>query len=474
MIHHNPTGDIVHAHPLLLEHWKKNKHHIHGSIAETVRGALGFVYPRALYLRFSVLEQCLSLVSQTELETQLGKFLSESITSESKLHRIVCDCRNAGIKMRDLAAHLLRRLEIPHPRRIIWASCSSSTKRVSSFHDLEPTSKLLHEIRATIPSSAVREITLPPYLSQNSLFDLLSDSGVEATIRECDVINWNFGAVLNFDSEALSLVSPLVHSLGHSHGILAKISGVSDKLAYRLKRLGFLRPMAGFFLENQADIFSISPTSSDWTTVPMRTFSSAELGDIEHLLYEYVDGLVANDPSWFYEKADLTGASSKEYINQRVEHVKNLVRRIKQILSELLSNVVQHAKGIGYVMCELDQRTRGSGLSLYIGDTGIGFQKGLAKAYKRCPRSDHKSVAIFLSLIDEQVQRRSLPGVYNTGGRGLARVSTILGALGGKITVRSGSAYALFEPAKGREPQRMRKGDFPIQGTHIHILIPTA
>ena len=137
-----------------------------------------------------------------------------------------------------------------------------------------------------------------------------------------------------------------------------------------------------------------------------------------------------------------------------------------------MENVSVHAQGLGYLMMDLDPLPD-AGLSIYVGDTGIGLSKGIRAAYEFRPRNDAEAVGMILRMRSHLRLRRRAHGPFISGGRGLERVGTILAKLKGKLLVRSGSAMAEFEPSSSLEPARILEKLYPIQGTQLHIFIPT-
>jgi hypothetical protein len=150
------------------------------------------------------------------------------------------------------------------------------------------------------------------------------------------------------------------------------------------------------------------------------------------------------------------------------------VHWLQKIMGELVENVMGHARGVGYLAIELNPEP-GKGLHIYVGDTGIGLGSGLKRSYRMKKPSDKEAVCMSMSLGDELGRRRRLAGTMSFGGRGLEHIGVLLRRLNGTISIRSGEAMASFSPKKhkGRKAAKVHSGMYPVQGTHIHIYIPS-
>lgn len=113
------------------------------------------------------------------------------------------------------------------------------------------------------------------------------------------------------------------------------------------------------------------------------------------------------------------------------------------------------------------------GLRIYVGDTGIGLASGISKSYGIGNLSHVKAVEMSMTLADQIERRRTLPGPLAFGGRGLEHVGVMLKRLRGTISMQTGHAMAEFAPTKKRKPLNTYKDLYHIQGTHVHIKIPT-
>jgi hypothetical protein len=172
--------------------------------------------------------------------------------------------------------------------------------------------------------------------------------------------------------------------------------------------------------------------------------------------------------SWFIAQAGLSTAVAQS----RYQRVADLIKQFRQIVKELVENVSMHAQGLGYLMMDLAPHP-GKGLSIFVGDTGVGLAKGIWAAYKFRPRSDVHAVSLVLEMKDRLRFRRKGNSPFVSGGRGLERVANILIKLKGQLSVRSGTALAEFNPAVTLEPINVHKNLYPIDGTQLHIFLPT-
>jgi hypothetical protein len=143
-----------------------------------------------------------------------------------------------------------------------------------------------------------------------------------------------------------------------------------------------------------------------------------------------------------------------------------------RVVDELIDNAAHHSGGLGYLMIELNPEPK-KGLSIYIGDTGIGLARGIQRSYKERVEGDLEAVGIALRLVDYLPKRRQLRGTSAFGGRGLEHVRILLKRLSATAWIRSGTAMAEFAPRKGQEPIKVYPNLYDVQGTHIHINIPT-
>jgi len=147
---------------------------------------------------------------------------------------------------------------------------------------------------------------------------------------------------------------------------------------------------------------------------------------------------------------------------------------LQKIMGELVENVMGHARGIGYLAIELNPEP-GKGLHIYVGDTGIGLASGLKQSYRMKKPTDEEAVCMAMSLGDKLGRRRRLAGTLSFGGRGLEHTGVLLRRLQGTISIRSGEAMASFSPTKfkGRKAAKVYCNMYSVQGTHIHIYIPS-
>jgi len=198
----------------------------------------------------------------------------------------------------------------------------------------------------------------------------------------------------------------------------------------------------------------------------MKAFTSEEYADLQSVCHSRFDEMLRNYKWWFSDMAGLSTRSREAGYVRTVQ----LISDFRQLVKELTENVAYHAHGLGYMMMELDPRI---GLSIYVGDTGIGLARGLSRAYQVRIRSDTEAVGIVLKLKDLKHKRRRLPGTLTSGGRGLERVSLILQDMAGLVWIRTRRAMAVFTPGKSRDPQELKRELFNVQGTHVHILIPS-
>jgi hypothetical protein len=310
-------------------------------------------------------------------------------------------------------------------------------------------------------------ILLPSNLTWKSLDEIFKKLAPPSRLKKSDCLILDFVTVASADFNAICLLSPIVHSLAHAYGLLASTDRISSKAAYIFKKYGPLRVMGSYFLNGKADIVQHQGNLMDG--IPMKAFTEAETLAIQDRCLDGFNELLKSRTRWFVEVSNISQTT-----NQRsIDYVAALIIHFRQIIKELVENVSMHAHGIGYFMMELDPSFE-KGLDIYVGDTGVGITKGLSRAYKNLNiRSDAKAVEMVMQLKELKKRRKVLQGTLDSGGRGLERVGAILERFSGRLTVRSGTAMAEFHLAQSRKPAVVHTKLYPIQGTHIHIFIPT-
>jgi hypothetical protein len=174
------------------------------------------------------------------------------------------------------------------------------------------------------------------------------------------------------------------------------------------------------------------------------------------------------------------GATGKRFKDEEASRMKSTALWLKGTIKELVDNVLYHAGGmgsggireiaLGYISIEVDTLPK-EGLHVYVGDTGIGLEKGLARSYEMKPPTEAEAVAMALSLGEKLDQRK--PSEDPRGGRGLEHAGVLLRRLRGRICIRTGGAMAIFAPEKGRKAVKIQSNMYNVQGTHIHIRIPS-
>ena len=141
---------------------------------------------------------------------------------------------------------------------------------------------------------------------------------------------------------------------------------------------------------------------------------------------------------------------------------------VMEVLSELSSNVLDHAKSdYGGVVATQTYKSMRSGtryLVMSIGDMGIGVRASIAGNEKLQGRLESDGQALGIAV-------QSGNSRFETGGRGggLPRVLEIARRYGGSVAVRSGTGALAF---RGENEERRVFDTAPQVGTQLRIMLP--
>ena len=470
MHQHRDAEGLVDGHPLvcgLVRYLKRRG--IPPSSIRFLEKRVFFAYPRTLWLKLTA-DTPSDVKSRHELNPEIvGRTVNEWLTQQGTLRNVVFDLRDVTIVDLEHTRILFEKVQLD-PGSTYYL-CDRELANVV-FPNLQATKHTLfhaeHELLAHLRSSAeVRPYTveLPEHLTMFSLDGALRIQASGSRLTNCDAMILDMKRVLTADFQSLSLLAPIIHSVAHTHGILTAVTNPSRKVAAIMNRYGALRVVTPYLLRYAP---GTTPLEAPWLAgLDMKAFTGDELLELQDICHSQFNCMLRTYSSWFTAKAGLSGRFRP---SMTFERKAELIVDFRQLIKELAENVAVHAHGLGYLMMELKPTV---GLSIYVGDTGLGLARGISRAYRLPIGGETRAVAMALRLIEQIHRRIRLPGTLSSGGRGLERVSVILERLSGQLWVRSGPAIAAFSPSRSRKPHELRSRLYGIQGTHVHIFIPS-
>lgn len=426
---------------------------------------IAFAYPKTIWIRLSVDEPDELEVRFTISQNDLGVVLQQWLTKNS-FGRSVFDFR--GVTILDL----IPLLDFLHAATAGLGAryylCEAAlTPLLSQAHVpvgqiRNDESTLMQELRRPDQLRS-RVVPLPENVSSRKLDAALLNYAAKVDLEGCDLVVFDMNDVLRIPFDSASLLTPVVTTIAHKSGALTAFTNMRRRIAHELQRLGALRPVFTYLIGAAEPA---PPGLGNWpSTFPMHAFRPDQLTAIRSLAQAACQRILETHGSW------LSATSRLPIIPKPVsfELRATLVRSLLRLINELLQNVAQHSQGRGYLMMDLEPAI---GLSVYIGDSGIGLAKPLSKRYALPIRTHLSALRYVLDLKRYRDKRRSVAG-FTFGGRGLENVGQILSDLRGAITIRTGNAVATFSPYKSRAPLESSAHHYSIQGTHYNIFIPT-
>jgi len=476
MHHHSKGAELVQEHPLLcsLPRFLRKQNGLSGDVVQFLKRQLYFAYPRTLWLKLSVEHADLTIRHSTDF-TAVGAALKSWLGINKSIRHLVFDFLEVTILdiegMASLCEAVLCGPNCPTTARIL---CSKETRNVL-FPRRSPPETQFFEKRdevflslRSISAGATVKIRLPKTLDMPALDNTLLELAGSSQLDHCDALLFDMTEVEEGNFETYSMLAPLVHSLAHERGTLASMVNASAKVQSKLVSYGSLYPMRSYFVHTPQALLQEAVPPEDHSILPLTSFVADD--QIHNVCDDHLRVMLKHAVPWF---GNVVGTNDRVPLTaHEFKQITILFRSLLQIVFELIENVRQHANGLGYVMMELDPRF-GGGLRIYIGDTGIGLAHGISRAYRMNVRSDAKALQMIFHLVEHMQKRRNLPGHLAFGGRGLDRVRATLMNLAGKLTIRTGSAMASYEPINSIEPFGLKVRRYAIDGTHIHISIPT-
>lgn len=468
---HNMAEGVVEGHPLtdgLADFLKEQK--LTATWIEFLKKRLFFAYPRTAWFKLDA-EHPSDVKLRHEIDVRIaGDALRSWLWRPGGFSHVVFDVRKITILDRQGMLDFFERASSPDHPSFILASKEVGTQFFA--RNPSPTTRIFFEERdllAFLRNTAQDRqttISLPHQLSLLSLDETLRAQASDAALDLCDVATFDFSKVRGADFNAISTLAPLLHSMAHKKGVLFAVQNPSPKFSPTLMKYAPLRVVAPYLVAGRE--FATASEETATTALAMKCFTDAETLDIQDLCLATFNSLLEPHISWFVAQAGLSTAVAQS----RYHRVADLIKQFRQIVKELVENVSMHAQGLGYLMMDLAPHP-GKGLSIFVGDTGVGLAKGIWAAYKFRPRSDVHAVSLVLEMKDRLRFRRKGNSPFVSGGRGLERVANILIKLKGQLSVRSGTALAEFNPAVTLEPLNVHKNLYPIDGTQLHIFLPT-
>jgi ABC-type transporter Mla MlaB component len=434
------------------------------SDSEFLKANSFFIYPRTFYLRWNA-ETEKELGAREQFDAHLTSSSLNKWLKSTNLNGIVLDLRGVTILNSDLVVDFFRRLRTGFQRA--FCLCEENRRGFfSSQLDLAPnaiftTEEALTQHLRDQNQLIIHELRFREKLDQAALEDVLATN--HTNFQNCDAVRFDLTGVHTIDFTALSLLSPVIHSLAHEFGTLASLVNMSKAVSEDINLYGVVGVMKDYLLCDSLHLAGAGIPSSK--RLPMLPFSRGEFPAVQAQGEEFFYEFCKAHYQWFYEAAGTTQWST----TARLEKFAVAFRSFLGLVKELTENAAYHSAGLGYLMVSFDEI---SGLRIYVGDTGVGLARGIQRRYKLNVKSDEHALELAFQLHPIYTARRKELKSFGSGGRGLARVRAILSKLSGELTIRTGTASGRYHPSSPSMATEI-KGDLcHIQGTHVHISIP--
>jgi hypothetical protein len=478
---HDAAEEVVEKHPLILdlEDRLRDEEFAPADISFLCRHVC-FAYPRTLWVKWNVDTDKEHAAEDLGLRHSLdpqktGKFLGSWLAEKLPIKNIVFDLSGVTIFDAEKMGGLFAATTADSDGAKYYVCSGEMAARLREVPAINAdaifTSEramLMHLRHVSVSQRCV--VPLPECLSLLTLDQALRRCAADAKIRNRDVIAFDFANVKKISFDAHCMFAPIIHSLAHRYGILATVSNVRKKIVADISAHGSLRPMRANLIQVDSPniLRRLDPAEFAGGPFATRTFTAFELWQITAAWMARLEEMKRYYVSWFVA----VGKIPRFYGQEEIDRMEEAMGDLQNILKELVDNVAAHSEGLGYLAMELNPRPKG-GLSIYVGDTGIGLAKGLQRSYKfKTEPTDEEAVFLAMSLGDRLADRQQ-SGNFPLGGRGLEHVGLLLRRLHGTISIRTRSAQATFHPEKIRVADSVRSDLYPVDGTHIHIHIPT-
>jgi hypothetical protein len=432
---------------------------------EFIKDRIRFAYPKTIWMQLSVDDNAdaTGLKTRLTLPLELGKHLAEWFAT-AKFRRIVFDFRNVTLfDLRRLLEFLrvaAEKLKAPYYLcdRLLAPLLIERGVDASRIYDNDRL--LLRELRHASDLERCN-VGLPIAVSADCIDRALTQYASPERINSSDVVVFDMSDVQEIDFEAAAMFTPYIHTLASRYGLLTCFANFRRKVLRGLQDLGALRPVFPYVIGSPAPAPAGLGDRGD--ILPMHSFTDEQLTDINNLCLQGALRILKIEPKWLNPASRIPVDPDWGPSRHRTGLIFNLLNTI----NELNENVARHAGSQGHIMMQLDVNR---GLSLYIGDSGIGLADGLSRDYDLKVASDLEAARLAFRLRQYREKRRNLG--HGHGGRGLTKVRKILSELNGRIKLQTGSAIALFS-GRRHTPSESSDDHFFVQGTHYNLFIPT-
>ncbi len=490
---HDLAEQPVERHPVILDlEQRLTASKLPEAASRFLRKHILFAYPRTLWVRWSVNvrepDAAEDIGGRHNLDPKkTGKFLSEWLKEKLEIKNIVFDLTGVTIFDSQKLAGLFAATTADADGAKYYVCSGEIARSLENMPGIDAGAiyasekQMVNHLR-DVPSSQRCVVPLPASVDLLSFDRALRRYASVKKIRNRDVVALDMEAVTTISFDAHCMFSPIIHWLGHRYGILATVCNVSKRIGKDIKKHGSLRPMRSHLIQTEQEhLWRDEPPISrnklgNAGPLALHTFTYFERDEIHKTWMTRMDEMIRYYDEWFAS----VGGIHKGLGQARADQMVSTTHWLRGTIKELVDNVVYHAGSVekngkrnialGYIAMEVDPLPK-EGLHIYVGDTGMGLAAGLARSYDMKPPTDAQAVAMAMSLAEQLDQRTQSEDPW--GGRGLEHAGALLRRLKGRISIRTGGAIANFAPEKGRAAIKIRNNLYYVQGTHIHIRIPS-
>ena len=254
------------GHPLLKslpEHLKKTG--LPSISVEFLERRLFFAYPRTLWLKIGIDPEASGEVGiRHSLDfSRLGKTLNSWLKRNPAIRTLVFDLRGVRIFDAQGLLSLYDSAVLPKTKFIL---CENEIDEILRAKTSVPPEKLfssesilLSHLR-DVPPQRLCQVLLPKSLELHTLDQALKEQASDLKLRRADAISLDMSNVTTMSFRAHSMISPVIHSLAHSHGILATIQNPRPRIINDMVNHGTLRPMRSYIIQTPHEWRSPPPT----------------------------------------------------------------------------------------------------------------------------------------------------------------------------------------------------------------------
>ena len=360
MRHHAYAEGLVRGHPALSElpAYLRSQQLTESTVGFLSRRAF-FAYPRTLWLKLAVDEDDKSAADDMgfrhsldpeKTSCVLGKWFAKSPATNN----IVFDLTAVTIFDAPKMIVLFQATE-PRPggRKFYVAQgelADSLREMLKRSEDaIFPSEKELLSHLKDVPKTQRCVVTLPKKLDLLALDRALKKQAPDEKLRNCDVIAFDMSKVMSVSFRVHSMLSPIIHSLAHSHGVLATVwdARPKPKTPKIIAAHGSLRPMRSNLIQVEQDYLQrLDPPKGDVGILAMRTFfTKEESAQLQNLCWQRLDGMIRYYRSWFASVGKIPAGLCEGPADEFAEMLENL----RNVINELIDNVINHSQGLGYM-----------------------------------------------------------------------------------------------------------------------------